>query len=336
MHLVLNSYGSLLQKENDLFVVTTPEGRQSFPPDKIKSISIAKAARITSDAVLLAIRHQIDLLFVNEQGHPEGRVWSVQYGSISNIRRAQLDFLYSPAVIPWVKQLLQQKINNQVALLLALQPDADAQLPAHNQVRFAINALEEYKRRIVQAEGDTLSDMAPSLRGWEGAASRKYFSTLSQLLPEPYRFEQRTRMPAKDPFNSMLNYAYGILYGKVEGALIKAGLDPYAGIFHRDEYNRPALVYDVIEQYRMWMEYVVMELCRQEALTPDCFVTEPATGAVLLEAFGKRMLIQAVNDYLAEIIELNGLQRSRLVHIELQQQALAQFIVKTQADGFNQ
>lgn len=149
MHLVLNSYGSLLQKENDLFVVTTPEGRQSFPPDKIKSISIAKAARITSDAVLLAIRHQIDLLFVNEQGHPEGRVWSVQYGSISNIRRAQLDFLYSPAVIPWVKQLLQQKINNQVALLLALQPDADAQLPAHNQVRFAINALEEYKRRIV-------------------------------------------------------------------------------------------------------------------------------------------------------------------------------------------
>ncbi|MFN4286613.1 MAG: CRISPR-associated endonuclease Cas1 [Lacibacter sp.] len=328
MHLILNSYGALLQKENDLFVVSTPEGRQSFPPDKVKSISIAKAARITSDAVLLAIRHQIDLLFVNDHGQPEGRVWSVQYGSISNIRRAQLDFLYSPAVVPWVKNLLHQKINNQIALLLALQPEDAAQQPAYNQVRFAINALEEYKRRIAQATAETLSDIAPSLRGWEGAAGRKYFATLSALLPDAYRFETRTRMPATDPFNSMLNYAYGILYGKVEGALIKAGLDPYAGIFHRDEYNRPALVYDVMEQYRMWMEYVVVQLCLQQALTADCFVTNPTTGAVLLEAYGKRILIQAVNDYLAEIIELDGLERSRLTHIELQQQALAQFMLK--------
>jgi CRISPR-associated protein Cas1 len=328
MHLILNSYGATLQKENDLFVVSSSEGSQSFPPDKVKSISISKAARITSDAVLLAIRHEVDILFVNDQGMPQGRVWSVQYGSISDIRRSQLDFLYSPAVIPWVKNLLTEKLNNQVALLLSLQPEDLNELPAYNLIRFAINSIEDHKGKISRYEGESLSDIAPSLRGWEGAAGRKYFSTISALMPEAYRFENRNRQPATDMFNSMLNYSYGILYGKVEGALIKAGIDPYAGIFHRDEYNRPALVYDVIERYRMWMDYVVVQLCRQQAIPPDCFETDKENGACKLEALGKRILIQAANDYLAEIIDIDGTERSRMTHIELQQQQLAQFFLK--------
>jgi CRISPR-associated protein Cas1 len=328
MHLILNSYGVTLQKENDLFVITTTDGKQSFPPDKVKSISISKAAKVTSDAVLLAIRHQVDLLFVNDQGMPEGRVWSVQYGSISDIRRAQLDFLYSPAVIPWVKNLLSEKLNNQIALLLMLQPEDPNELPAYNLVRFAINSIEDHKNKILHCEAESLSDIAASLRGWEGAAGRKYFTTISALLPKPYQFDNRNRQPATDMFNSMLNYSYGILYGKVEGALIKAGIDPYAGIFHRDDFNRPALVFDIIEKYRLWMDYVVIQLCRQQAIPPDCFEILPDTGACKLEALGKRILIQSVNDYMAEIIDIAGQERSRQTHIDLQAQQLAQFFLK--------
>jgi CRISPR-associated protein Cas1 len=327
MHLVINSYGATLQKENDLFVVSTPEGKQSFPPDKVASISISKAARVTSDAVLLAVKYQVDLLFVNDMGMPEGRVWSVQYGSVSNIRRAQLDFMYSPAVIPWVKELLTIKVNNQIAMLLALQPESTV-LPQYNIVRFAINGIEDHKQKILKAEGECISDIAASLRGWEGAAGRKYFEAISALLPADYQFENRNRQPATDMFNAMLNYAYGMLYGKVEGALIKAGIDPYCGIFHRDEYNRPALVYDVIEKYRMWMDYVVIQLCRQQALPKDCFETDAATGGCRIESLGKRILIQSVNDYLAEIVLLNDKERSRLTHIDLDAQQLAQFFIQ--------
>jgi len=324
MNLVLNSYGATLQKENDLFVIATADGKQSIPPEKVSSISISKAARITSDAVLLAIKHQVDILFVNEQGMPEGRVWSIRYGSISDLRRAQLNFMYSTAVIPWVKQLLMQKINGQVALLLVLQPPPQ-QLAAHNMVRFAVNSIEDYKNKILACEGEIISDVAPSIRGWEGAASKKYFGVIGKLLPVDYTFETRNRQPATDIFNALLNYAYGIMYGKVEGALIKAGLDPYAGIFHRDEYNRPALVYDVIEQYRVWMDYVVIQLCREKAIPADCFFKDEDTGGIRLEALGKRILIQSVNDYLSEIIFLDGKERSRLTHIDLDAQRLGQF-----------
>jgi CRISPR-associated protein Cas1 len=327
MELVINSYGSTLHKENEMFIVETPDGKQSIPPNTIRTISLSKAARITSDAILLAIKNNIDVLFVNSFGQPEGRVWSVQYGSISSIRKAQLDFFYSSNVVLWVKNLLRDKINSQMALLLAFQPDKTV-LPQFNLIKSTLNSLQDFKNKIEQLDGEVLSEMAPTLRGWEGVASKKYFATLNSLLPLAYQFENRSRQPATTIFNALLNYSYGILYGKVEGALIKAGIDPYVGIFHRDDYNRPALVYDAIEKYRMWMDYVVMSLCIQEAMIEECYTIDPFSSACLLQPLGKRILIQAVNDYLYEIILLNGKERSRLTHIDLDMQQLAQYFLK--------
>ncbi len=114
-----------------------------------------------------------------------------------------------------------------------------------------------------------------------------------------------------------------MLYGKVEGALIKAGIDPYVGIFHRDDYNRPVLVYDVIERYRAWVDYVVLQLCRQEAFPEECFVER--NGGTWLEGLGKRILIQSVNDYLAEVILQQAVQRSRQAHIQRYAHQLAKY-----------
>lgn len=328
MDLVINSYGVSLQKENNLFVIQSPEGKQTFPPDILKTISVGKGTRISSDAILLAIQHQIDIFFTNDFGEPEGRVWSVKYGSTSSIRKAQLDFFYSPMVVDWVKKLISKKIDTQLAVLLGLQPDKEENLRLHNLFKSAINSMEDYKSKLDRAEAEFLSDIAPSIRGWEGAAGRKYFQTLSLLLPQKLQFEDRNRQPATDPFNAMLNYAYGVLYGKVEGALIKAGLDPYVGIFHRDDYNRPALVFDVIENYRVWMDYVVFQLCKAEAIPYEAFETDETSGAIRLSPLAKRILIQSVNDFLSEIINL-GRPLSRLSHIENDAVQLASHFLKS-------
>ncbi len=328
MHLVINTFGATLQKENQLFVIATPEGKQTFPPDIVRSISISKAARITSDAILLAIKHQIEVLFVNDLGNPEGRVWSVQYGSISNIRKAQVNFLYSPAALPWVKELIYQKLDNQVAVLLTFQPALEENQRTHNVFKSAINSIEDYKRKVKDTEGTIISDAAPTLRGWEGASGKRYFQALAELMPDFYRFEVRDRQPARDPFNALLNYSYGILYGKVEGALIKAGIDPYVGIFHRDDYNRPALVYDVIERYRTYMDYVVLRLCLSQAFPEESFETRESDGALLLGPLAKRILIQSVNDYLGEVILLHSRQLSRISHIDEDMHRLAKFFIQ--------
>ncbi|MCX6252325.1 MAG: CRISPR-associated endonuclease Cas1 [Bacteroidetes bacterium] len=320
MDLILNTFGTSLQKENDQFLVVHKDGKQLVSPDKVKSISISKGAKISSDAALLAIDREIDVLFIDNTGKPVGRLWSIKYGSISTIRRKQLDFITTPAAVDWVREIITEKFDNQTALMLSITtPEFNLQ----NRVQTAIKRIDSYKAKLAAAKGEYIRDLAATFRGWEGAASRNYFEIIDLFMPEKYKFGQRSQHPATDVFNCLLNYGYGILYGKVEGALIKAGIDPYLGVLHRDEYNRPVLVYDVIEKYRVWIDYVVFGLCLQQVINEDCF-TVKEDGSYWLEANGKRILIQAVNDYLSEIIKIKGLDRSREVHIELYAQHLAQ------------
>lgn len=320
MELVLNSFGTSLSRDNEGFVISYKEGKQRIPSDSISSIIISKGAQITSDAVLLAIEKEIEVLFTDKTGSPIGRVWSHKYGSISLIRKGQLHFSFSKEAIEWVKEIIQQKIENQQALLLTLLITDDI---IKNKVNKSISRLEDYKSKVATIEGEIISDIAATLRGWEGVSSKIYFETLNLFLPETYRFEKRSKHPATDVMNALLNYGYGILYGKIEGALIKAGIDPYVGVFHRDDYNRPVLVYDIIELYRIWIDYVVYSLIIQDAITEEYFSIHE-DGSYWLEGLGKRVLIQSVNDYLGENIQISGLTRSRQHHIFLYAQQLAQ------------
>lgn len=320
MELILNTFGVSISRDNEGFVISNGDGRQRIPVAGITSIQLSKGAQITSDAVLLAVEHEIEIVFSDRSGKPMARIWSPKYGSISTIRKGQLAFSFSADAVEWIKEVIRQKIENQQALLLMLTTQDETLRPLVNK---SIHRLEDYRTKISSAQGTIVSDIAATLRGWEGLASKIYFDTLNRFLPEEYRFDKRSQHPATDPANAMLNYGYGMLYGKVEGALIKAGIDPYVGIMHRDDYNRPVLVYDVIELYRVWIDYVVVMLLRQQVITTDHYSVK-ADGSYWLEALGRRILIQSINDYFDEVVGEGQTQRSRMTQITRYAQSLAQ------------
>jgi CRISPR-associated protein Cas1 len=270
--------------------------------------------------VLLAVEREIEVLFMDRSGNVIGRIWSPKYGSVSTIRKGQLNFSLSHHAIDWIKDVICQKIENQQALLLAMEV---SDMVEKNKVAHARHRLEDYRSKIQILNGEVITDISSTLRGWEGLASKIYFETLNIFLPEKYRFEKRSQRPAMDVANALLNYGYGILYGKVEGALIKAGIDPYIGVLHRDDYNRPVLVYDVIELYRVWVDYVVYTLLMQQAVTEEYYSVQ-TDGSYWLEPLGRRVLIQSLNDYLEETIDVRGQVRSREYQIFLYVQHLAQ------------
>lgn len=320
MDLILNSFGTSLNRDNECFVIHSKDGKQRLPTDGITAIHISRGAQITSDAVLLAIEKEIEILFMNKSGEPVGRVWSNKYGSVSTIRKGQLNFTLSKDAIDWIKELICQKMENQQALILTMNAESEAD---RRRVDKSINMIEDYKSKIMGLSGEVLSDIAPQIRGWEGQASKVYFETLNLFIPEKYQFSSRTQHPATDIVNALLNYGYGILYGKIEGALIKSGIDPYIGVFHRDDYNRPVLVYDVIELYRVWVDYVVYSLISQNFIN-DEFYSVKSDGSYWLEGLGRRIIIQSLNDYLDETIMMKGVSRSRENHILMYTQDLAQ------------
>lgn len=319
MEIVLSTFGTTLNVDNNAFVVTQGRELQRIPSDDVKSIQVAKGASITSDAVLLAIEKEIPIIFVDRRGFPKGRIWSPKYGSVSTIRKGQLLFTQSRSAVHWIRAVLSRKLSNQQALIYMMLHDESQQ----KEVERAVHRIEEYRKKVERIEGDSVRDVAAQLRGWEGMAARIYFEALNLALPTHLQFAERTQHPALDAVNAFLNYGYGILYGKIEGALIQAGIDPYIGVLHRDEYNRPVLVYDVIELYRIWVDYVVYSLACQGVITDDCYSVKE-DGSYWLESLGRRILIQSMNDYLEEVVEMNGLSRSRAYHIVLYAQDLAQ------------
>ena len=321
MDLVINTFGVSLSRDNDGFVISNHDGVQKVPVAGIRSIQLSRGAQISSDAVLLAVENEIEIIFMGQSGMPMGRIWSPKYGSVSTIRKGQLTFTFEHDAVVWIKDLISRKIQNQQAMMLMMNTSGSPEM--QRVVDKSINRLEDYRKKISALDGEIVSDISSTLRGWEGVSSKIYFDTMNLFLPETYRFESRSQHPAMDVANAMLNYGYGLLYGRIEGALIKAGIDPYVGVMHRDDYNRPVLVYDVIELYRVWIDYVVFSLLCQNVITEEHYSVR-GDGSYWLEPLGRHVLIQSVNDYLEEVIEEKGLQRSRATQIVLYAQNLAQ------------
>jgi len=300
--------------------VRTPDQEVFVPVHQVTSIHLHRATRLSYDVVATALEHQTDILFVDRRGFPIGRLWGHQFGSISSIRKNQLVFAGTSGGLEWVRGQLLRKADGQQAVL-----ELAALLRAQDG-REVLRRHATYRDRLRQHALTERTETLASFRGYEGLMSRAYFGALGAWLPAPYQFSGRSRQPATDAFNCLLNYAYGMLYGQCESALIRAGLDPFIGILHRDEYNRPVLVYDFIEAYRHWADYVVVHLCVQEVVVDEFFDVQQ--GQYWLDTIGKRILIQSLNDYLAELVTLEGLSRSRLTHLELDAQRLASHLKK--------
>ncbi|MDX2246569.1 MAG: CRISPR-associated endonuclease Cas1 [Bacteroidia bacterium] len=223
MQLVINQQGTNISRKSGAFEVRNAEGTHKFSPEKIDSMLISGGVKFTSDAILLAVEHEIDILFLDHLGRPQARIWSHHFGSISTIRKQQIHFATHRAGSEWLTGVLAHRLEAAALLLQSLRADRPGKEEIIDQ---GIRTLTSLGGRIRRESGKPLEDaMKARLRGWEGTASRAYFGVLSELVPDVYKFDLRSRRPAVDIFNCTLNYCYGILYGRVELALIKAGID---------------------------------------------------------------------------------------------------------------
>lgn len=96
--------------------------------------------------------------------------------------------------------------------------------------------------------------------GFEGRAAAKYWGSFAILIPDKLSFPGRHTRHATDPVNSAVNYVYGMLYGEVWRAVIRAGLDPYFGIIHGTGRDQGSLVFDLIEEYRAPSDILELQL----------------------------------------------------------------------------
>ena len=74
MQLVINTYGSYLQKNGDCFKVKTDKKVFEISCKKVSSILISTTAYITTDAIKMATENSIVVVFIDDFGDPNGRI----------------------------------------------------------------------------------------------------------------------------------------------------------------------------------------------------------------------------------------------------------------------
>lgn len=312
MQLVINTYGSYLQKSGDCFKIKTDDKVFEISCKKVSSILISTAAYITTDAIKMAMENNIDIVFIDELGNPYGRVWHPKLGSTTLIRRRQLEIAETEEGFKLALEWIKNKFNNQIDFLKRLRttrPQKSAEITAF------IEKLQQIAAGLNNLSG-TLDECRASIMGIEGAGGRTYFEALSFLMPDRFKFNGRSRNPAKDEFNALLNYAYGVLYSLVEKACIIAGLDPYVGFIHTDHYNKKSLVFDLIENYRIWADEVVVNLFAARKVKLEYFDKIP--NGLTLNKEGKAVLLTEFNSFMDESIRYRGrnIKRNNIIQFD--------------------
>lgn len=330
MELIINTYGTYVHVKDELFEVSfTKDGQKQkyqFASQKVSSILMNKGSAISTDAVILAMKNNIDIVIFESDGMPVGRFWHSKPGSTSKIRKQQLEASLNSTGVYWTKNWIAGKLDNQIDLLKRLKNHRPL---TADIIQKKIDDIVNLSTKLKGLNGDKIDLIDDTLRGLEGTAGRIYFQTLSGLLSERYQFEGRSSRPAKDQFNAFLNYAYGVLYSRIEKVLVLAGLDPYVGFMHRDDYNMKSMVFDFIEPYRTYADEVVFKLFSAKKVSDNH--TDKITNGVSLNSEGKNLLIQSLMHFLDEDkIRYRGRNQTRMNAMQMDAHQFANNLINKQ------
>jgi CRISP-associated protein Cas1 len=312
--LTLHSFGARIRVKDGLFVVTVPDlsgandhKEMAFAPTTVDAILLHPKTSVSTDVLLLAHQHQINLVIHDEQEAPTAFFAGLESPSSILIWKQQLLLHGTPQGLHYARQWLCLKTQRQIEWLTKMCSYRSGE--ALQRLTDCIRHLREVFVQLAQTSLSPFQEAAAQLRGIEGASQRRYLDTLSGLLPAQTRFEGRSRQPSHDIFNALLNYGYGILYRWVEAALWQAGLNPYIGFLHASEDRRhKALLFDFIESYRPWVDKVAFKLCaRKEANT--LAHTQPHGHGLWLNREGKHLMAERLTrKFQQKKIEINESQ----------------------------
>jgi CRISPR-associated protein Cas1 len=251
MILVIDDYGVRIERENASFLISKGGVKKQISPHRVTAIHIRKPCSISTPAILLAAEFHLPLLFFNGAGKVKARLWQPHFGSHAQIRHAQMAYSSHEEGLAWVKEGMALKAEGQITVLKLLSNHVPSQSKA---ITMALEQISRWNAKL-------LSALEPEgIRAAEAQMGRCYWEAYFVALKQYEAADKRSRRPARDPLNSLINYGYGMLYGEVESATLTAGLDPHIGILHREEHGKPAFVFDAIEPFRPWVDRLVAEL----------------------------------------------------------------------------
>lgn len=251
--LILSGYGLYLGKKSERLIVR--KGKDvvyQFPFFRIHEVVVAsRGVSLSTDLLEELCTRGVRLSLLDSTGKPYAMLTSPMLSATVQARREQILAFTDARGLAFARAIVAGKLKNQERLLRYFGKYMKQTDPERfaNVTRVA-QALRTQANKARQVSGDHLDGARQTLMGIEGSAGRQYWEAVKTIVAGRVEFMGRERRGATDAVNASLNYGYGILYSQVWGAVVNAGLEPFAGFLHVDRPGKPSLVLDLTEEFR--------------------------------------------------------------------------------------
>ena len=251
--LVLSGFRLFLRKKSERLLVRKGDKLlYQFPFFRLNEVVIAsRGVSFSSDLIEELCERGVRISFLDSRGQPYAMLTSPMLTATVQARREQLLAFSDGRGLMFAKAIVGGKIANQERLLRYFGKHVKKVAPD----RFATleqtaKALKEQRTKVAAINGSCIDNVRASLMGIEGLAGKLYWDGVRTIIGQRVEFFGREHRGAVDAVNSLLNYGYGVLYSQIWGAVLNAGLEPFAGFLHVDRPGKPSLVLDLVEEFR--------------------------------------------------------------------------------------
>lgn len=242
-HVLINTYGySLGVKGNRLEIKKAGRLVKEIGLNKLKTIQInSSGIHFSSDVIYALSANNVKIFF--SKANNCSSLHTMYEHKTASVRQAQYGFCNVEALSTLLaKDIIKSKIKNQRAAIIYA----------------ARNIKNGFKSQSINMLDNLLTELSlkndkQSILGIEGKAADIYFTCLQGLNLFPKTFEYRTKRNSTEITNVSLNYGYAILRNRLYDIAVKSGFDPFCGILHVNRSGRPALILDIMEQYRSYI-----------------------------------------------------------------------------------
>lgn len=257
-----------------------------IPLELVEDITVVNTSQISASLITECFTKNIPVSWISTSGKLYGSLFSYTFIDIFK-QKQQFDLLsHEDFYFKLAQNIVSAKIHNQLVLLRRYNRTMKLE-----KVQELINYLANTQKNIKYTSDNN------ELLGYEGLASRIYFSALGMITNKPFQFTKRTKQPPRDPFNAMLSMGYSILFNEILSSVLAIGLHPYIGFFHQLAKGHPALVSDLIEEWRtVIIDSMVLSLIKRGTITENMFTTNkrgcyfsPEGKKIFLNAYNKKL-----------------------------------------------
>ena len=296
--LYLQEQGSTLRKDGERFSVEK-QGQQlnEIIVRRVEQILVLGNITLTTPSMQYCMRNNIPVTFVSQHGSYFGRLEATTTDNSALERFQYLRSLDEPFAFDIASRIVEAKIKNSRTMIqkrkaMAWESNGELKEKFDNTLSLMTSLAEHTK---------TCENME-ALRGLEGKTAALYFELYGLLFKKELPFYtsafRRVRRPPIDPVNSLLSFGYTLLHNNIFSIVRMKGLNPYIGFLHAEDKGNPALINDLVEEFRTIIDSMTLYTLNKGVLRnkdfyyrkdkAGCFLTDEARKK-FLELFEQRM-----------------------------------------------